>query len=61
MAYQPLINGKEVGLLEALRVRAETKRQAAAIHAYRVLKRMGSPSATEATLRRFWHGCGQKV
>ena len=29
MAYQPLINGKEVGLLEALRVRAETKRQAA--------------------------------
>ena len=23
MAYQPLINGKEVGLLEALRVRAE--------------------------------------
>ncbi len=38
MAYQPLINGKEVGLLEALRVRAETKRQAAAIHAYRVLQ-----------------------
>ena len=37
MAYQPLINGKEVGLLEALRVRAETKRQAAAIHAYRLL------------------------
>jgi hypothetical protein len=37
MAYQPLINGKEVGLLEVLRVRAETKRQAAAIHAYRLL------------------------
>ena len=41
MAYQPLINGKEVGLLEALRVRAETKRQAAAIHAYRLLQRYG--------------------
>jgi len=37
MAYHPLINGKEVGLLEALRVRAETKRQAAAIHACKVL------------------------
>jgi len=43
MAYQTLINGKEVGLLEALRVRAETKRQAAAIHAYRVLQRYGKP------------------
>ena len=43
MAYQPLINGKEVGLLEALRVRAETKRQAAAIHAYRLLQRYGKP------------------
>jgi len=37
MAYQPLIGGKEVGLLEALRVRAETRRQSAAIHAYRLL------------------------
>jgi integrase len=43
MAYQPLVDGKEVGLLEALRVRAETKRQAAAIHAYRVLQRYGQP------------------
>jgi integrase len=43
MAYQPLINGKEVGLLDALRVRAETKRQAAAIHAYRLLQRYGKP------------------
>ena len=30
MAYQPLINGKEVGLLEALKARAESKRQSAA-------------------------------
>jgi integrase len=43
MAYQPLINGKEVGLLEAVKARAEEKRQAAAIHAYRVLKRYGKP------------------
>jgi integrase len=43
MGYQPLINGKEVGLLEAVKARAEAKRQAAAIHAYRVLKRYGKP------------------
>jgi integrase len=43
MAYQPLIGGKEVGLLEALRVRAETKRQAAAIHAYKLLQRYDKP------------------
>ena len=43
MAYQPLINGKEVGLLEALKARAEQKRQAAAIHAYRLLQRYGKP------------------
>ncbi len=43
MAYQPLINGKEVGLLDALRVRAETKRQAAAIHAYKLLQRYDKP------------------
>ena len=40
MAYQPLISGKEVGLLEAVKARAEEKRQAAAIHAYRVLERI---------------------
>ena len=43
MAYQPLINGKEVGLLEELKARAEEKRQAAAIHAYRVLQRYAKP------------------
>ena len=44
MAYQPLINDKEVGLLEAVKARAEEKRQAAAIHSYRVLSDTGSPS-----------------
>ncbi len=43
MANQPLIDGKEVGLLDALRLRAESKRQAAAIHAYRLLQRYGQP------------------
>jgi len=43
MAYQPLNNDKEVGLLEALRMRVETKRQAAAIHAYRLLQRYDKP------------------
>jgi len=43
MAYQPLINGKEEGLLEAVKARSKEKRQAAAIHAYRVLKRYGKP------------------
>jgi hypothetical protein len=52
MAYQPLINGKEVGLLEALRVRAESKRQAAATHAYRLLqRRYGHPRRVLNTLR----------
>ena len=40
MACKPLINGKEVGLLEVLRVRAESKCQAAAIHTHKLLKRL---------------------
>jgi len=42
-----------VGLLEALRVRAETKRQAAAIHAYRVLQRYGKPIRTRSDAEAF--------
>ena len=53
MAYQPLINGKEVGLLEALRVRAESKRQAAAIHAYRVLERYGKSIRNRSEAEEF--------
>ena len=53
MAYQSLIDGNEVGLLEALRVRAETKRQAAAIHAYRVLKRYGKPIRNRSDAEAF--------
>ena len=40
MACQSL-NGKQVGLMEAMRVRAESKRQAAAIHAYKLLEWYG--------------------
>jgi integrase len=53
MAYQPLINGKEVGLLEALKARAESKRQSAAIHAYRVLQRYGQPIRNRSDAEAF--------
>jgi len=53
MAYQPLINGKEVGLLEELRVRAETKRQAAAIHAYKLLQRYDKPIRNRSDAEAF--------
>ena len=43
MAYQPLINGKQVGLLEAVRVRAESKCQAVVISAQKLLARYGKP------------------
>ena len=54
MAYQPLIGGKQVALLEALRVRAETKRQAAAIHAHKLLERYGKPIRNELQSMNPW-------
>ena len=56
MAYQPLVNGKQVGLLEAVRARAESKRQTAAIHAHKLLERYGNPSTPEAMQRSFCVG-----
>ena len=53
MAYQPLVEGKQVCLLEALRVRAEQKRQAAAIHAYRLLEGYGQPIRTQSEADAF--------
>ena len=53
MAYQPLVEGKQLCLLEALRVRAESKRQAAAIHAYRVLERYGKPIRNRSEAEEF--------
>ena len=52
-AYQPLVGGKQVGLLEALRVRAEGKRQAAASHAYKLLERYGKPICTSSDAEAF--------
>ena len=51
IAYQPLVDGKQVGLLEALWEREESKRQAAAIHATSRWSDVESPSATEAMQR----------
>ena len=53
MAYQPLVNGKEVGLLEALKSRADLKRQASAIHAYRLLQRYGQPIRNRSDAEAF--------
>ena len=53
MAYQPLVKGKEVGLLEALRIRAESKRQSAAIHAYRLMRRYGQPVRNRSDAEAF--------
>ena len=61
MAYQPLRGGKQVALLEALRVRAESKRQAAAIHAYRLLERYGKPIRNRSEQRSFCVGCKRSV
>ena len=53
MAYQPLRGGKQVALLEALRVRAESKRQAAAIHAHKLLERYGKPIRNRSDAAEF--------
>ena len=53
MAYQPLVVGKRVCLLEALKAKAEQKRQAAAIHAYRLLEVYGKPIRTRSDAEAF--------
>ena len=52
MAYQPLIKGKEVGLLDALRMRTETTRKAPAIHAHKLLERFGKLIRASSEIRR---------
>ena len=51
--YQPLVNGSDVGLLERLRVNAETRRQKRAIHAYRVARRYGKPLKSLSDTQEF--------
>ena len=53
MAYQPRINDKEGGLLEALKTSSEQKRQAGAIHAYRLLQRYGQPIRNRSDAEAF--------
>ena len=53
MAYQPLVGGMQVGLLEALRMRASTIRQAAAIHAHKLLERYGKPICNRSEAENF--------
>ena len=48
-----LINGKQVGLLEALRVKAESTRQTAAIHAHKMLESYGQPILTRSDAEAF--------
>ena len=56
MAYQPLVDGKQAGLLEALRVRAESKRQAPLFTLTSCRSAMESPSAPELMQRSFCVG-----
>lgn len=53
MAYQRLVEGKQVCLLVGLRVRAETNSQAAAIHAYRLLESYGQSVRTQSEAEAF--------
>ncbi len=48
MAGHPLLVGKDGAWLEAPKTRAESKRQAAAIHPYRLLQRYGQPNRNDA-------------
>ena len=51
--YCPLVEGRDQDLLDALRSLAEEKKQARVTHAYRVVKRFGSPIRTRAEVDRF--------
>ena len=51
--YLPLVEGQDQDLLDALKSRAEEKKQARVTHAYRVVKRFGLPIRTRAEVDRF--------
>jgi hypothetical protein len=44
--YRPLVDGKDLDLIEALRQLVEKTKQARVIHAYRTVVRFGSPLQT---------------
>ena len=51
--YQPLVEGKDPELLDALRVLMEEKRQGRTTHAYRLVRRYGEPIRTQAEVEGF--------
>ena len=51
--YRPLVEGRDVHLLEGLAQLSEEKKQARVTHAYRVVKRFGLPIRTRAEVDRF--------
>lgn len=53
MRYLPLVNGEQVGLLEALQANAEKTRQARLIHSARVVKRYGKPLRNPSDVEDF--------
>ena len=53
LSYQPAVKGQEVGLLHALKQKAETTRQSSTIHAYRVLQSYGKPLKRRSDVEAF--------
>jgi hypothetical protein len=51
--YRPLVEGRDLDLLDALRHLSEEKRQARVTHAYRMVKRFGLPIRSRAEDDRF--------
>ena len=51
--YRPLVEGRDVHLLEGLAQLSEEKKQARVTHAYRVVKRLGLPIRTTAEVDFF--------
>jgi integrase len=51
--YRPLVDGKDLDLIEALRQLVEKTKQARVIHAYRTVVRFGSPLKTTHEVRTF--------
>ncbi len=53
LSYQPAVKDKEVGLLDALKQKAEQNRQSSTIHAYRVLQSYGKPLKRRSDVEAF--------
>ena len=53
LSYQPAVKGHEVGLLLALKQKADQSRQSSSIHAYRVLQSYGKPLKRRSDVEGF--------